>query len=407
MNDLSILENKIIAKYFMNNIDVFTEYIKNHKNFLNLINFYTQPGSNNIRMNMEFFSLMSVLKYYEGLEDNLNRSILKEFLLTYFTYETKNYNLWYKAYDKVHYELLEDDEEYCHYINFKTLEEYQKNLLEKTINPILDKVCIDDTLITNNPSISIDIDQIIKDFYKEVSENSFNIAINEFDRIKESILSKYIKEELHKDFIKYSNNVIKEIYSLYNTLFKNGIFENKQYNSNAKIKWVPILEDSINFHEFSYSTSIKEAIEIYIFIYTMRETIKNNNDSNVIIAKNIDKVSGLSYILNLIQHTVRMSDNDFKYIFIKILKDFSRMSDEELTFIISKFYGLKKSTFIEKEKHNSFPHIDIDISLRKIFNIQTNQDIKPYEINFKNPIEHYYEIQKFRHNNLMSLKLQE
>ena len=51
-----------------------------------------------------------------------------------------------------------------------------------------------------------------------------------------------------------------------------------------------------------------------------------------------------------------------------------------------------------KDKQSFFLKLDTEMSLRKIFNIQTNQDIKPYEIKFKNPMEHYSEIQKFKHN---------
>jgi hypothetical protein len=404
MKDLSVLlENKIIAQYFMNNINVFITYIKSSENFLNLISFYEQPSSNSIRMNMEWFSLISLLKYYQGLEDKLNRSTLKEFLLIYFTYEIKNYDLWHSAYNKIHYELLEYDyEEYYHNIDVDTLEEYQKKLLEKTINPILDKVCINDTLITNDPSISIDIDQIIKNFYKEASKNSFNLAVNEFNNFQESVFPKYIEKDLYTDFVKYSAKAIEEIKAIYNNLFVENIFENKYYATQAKVKWNPLLERSMIFNEFPHSKTLKEAIEVYIFIATMKETISSNNHSNTIIAKYLKKISKLSYIMDCIQDIVNMDNNDFKYFFIKIFKEFCKMSKEELTFVIGKLDGFKVSTFMIKDKQSFFLKLDTEMSLRKIFNIQTNQDIKPYEIKFKNPMEHYSEIQKFKHNNLLS-----
>lgn len=404
MKDISILENKIIAQYFMNNINVFIEYIKNNENFLNFISFYVQPGSNSIRMNMEGSSLMSVLSYHQGLENNFDRSTLKEFLLVYFTYEVKNYDLWYKAYDKAHYKLLEydDEENYHYYIDIDTIKEYQKILFEKTINPILDKVCINDTLITNGPKVSININKIIKDFYKEASENSFNLAVNEFNNFQELVFPEYIEKDLYIDFIKYSTKAIEEIKALYNNLFVESIFENKYYTSQAKIKWNPLLERSMVFNEFPHSKTLKEATEIYIFISTMKETISSNNYGNIIIAKYLKKISKLSYTMDCIQDTVNMDDNDFKYFFIKILKDFCKMSKEELTFVIGKLPGFKVSTFMIKEKQSSFLQLDTEMSLRKIFNIQTNQDIKPYEIKFKNPMEHYSEIQEFKHNNLLN-----
>jgi len=244
LQKLSKLENQIIAYYFHKNIDILIEFIKNKDNFLNLISCYAVESPNSIRNYMKMDSLILLVKYYQRQQHSLNENTLKDFLLTYFTYEVKNYQLWNEAFKQVVNNLSDDDITHL-YIEKNIIDKYQELLSASIIDDILSKVIINGTLIQNAPKNTIDIDLILKKFYKKVSQNSFNLAFDKFRLYSTSIIPGYIDNEFYTDFINYSKQAIIEVKTYYNYLFKESMFESKLYNTQAKLKWVPILERSL------------------------------------------------------------------------------------------------------------------------------------------------------------------
>jgi len=286
------IENKIIANYFYHNTKIFIKYIKDQENFINLISFYMSPGSNIIKIEMKFEELCSLTLFNQNVKEKialekleLKKDILSDFLLAYFTFETKNYNLWNNIWHELYEnstDLTEEEDDFFNDLEKITLKKYQEKILASHITPILENLYVNDKLTFSTEKYYLNKDNILRDFYRETTKNSFSLAIEEFDANVEDYLYELVENDLYDDITRYVTIAVEEINLYQSILFGDkSIFENKSYKNNAKIKFVPmIIKSDIIFCERPYATSIKNAVHsnifflIYLKLFAMLLTLK-------------------------------------------------------------------------------------------------------------------------------------
>ncbi|MDQ6986172.1 MAG: hypothetical protein Q9M43_14740 [Sulfurimonas sp.] len=191
-------------------------------------------------------------------------------------------------------------------------------------------------------------------YYKDITSNSFNLGITNSNKFFDSS-SFFFSSDVSKN-IKIIKEEIYTIMSHYKKLIL-PIFDAKYYDTQAKIKWVPLLcRNTVIFDITIYVKQLKDAIEFYIFIFSFREVVVTMNKGNLIIGKNFNSVSALSPLFNYLDKIVFLNKSEFIHIFISIIKEFCNFTDQEIIFFINKLTKNKVSTFKNNEAY--LPKVD-------------------------------------------------
>lgn len=295
--------------------------------------------------NWEFIKHTLVNPYFAGeLSEQdvykIDKEMFYDILLKYYKHEAKDSDLYYTFYgQELPVSMFLTDEFQSEY-----LEEIKKHYILPIINklyPLLEK--LRDTSKFNE-------NEMIKKFYCDVTKNSFNSAIINF---KSYILPKCLEifePCLHKDFVLFSEKIIKDIEYLNNHLSEK-IFNNQKYSSEGAKKWIPVLEKSEIRFDYPIAMLLKKSLEQYIFGYAIKYTVENNNDSKVILAKNFHFISEFSSIFDFINEVVNLKKSEINYLFLKLLNKNCNMTDMEMTFIINIFLLSDDSKIVTKRTY--------------------------------------------------------
>lgn len=337
---------KIYDQYLTKDIDKFVEFLRKKDNFLYFIMSMLCRSSQ--FYNWEFIKHTLVNPYFAGeLSEQdvykIDKEMFYDILLKYYKHEAKDSDLYYTFYgQELPVSMFLTDEFQSEY-----LEEIKKHYILPIINklyPLSEK--LRDTSKFNE-------NKMTKNFYCDVTKNSFNSAIVNF---KSYILPKCLEifePCLHKDFVLFSEKIIKGIKYLNNHLSEK-IFNNQKYSSEGAIKWIPVLEKSELRFDYPIAMLLKKSLEQYIFGYAIKYTLESNNDSKVILAKNFHFISEFSSIFDFINEVVNLKKSEINYLFLKFLNKNCNMTDMEMTFIINIFMLSDDSKIVTKRTYNLF-----------------------------------------------------
>lgn len=352
---------KIYDQYIVKDIDIFSEFLKNKNNFM-----YFLFRIKALRM-MPYAVVTYIVKevmepYYKSGKlvceklCTFDKNMFHQSLLTYYSYEARDWKIYYDSYNMAYDKYMDEDDENDLFFDLEIENEamqlYEQKIIEKYVLPLVQKLY---PLENNLSSIcKFDEERVFKNFYADITRNSFEHGIEKFKLSSESLLTMLKNDQLRKDFLVYSQEAIDNVKQLQNILVggENNIFNNKNYEHEGKAKWIPLLNrSSIACNEIElHACSLVKALQQYILIYSMKKTIETNNRANNIFGKNFEHVSEFSPILNYIQQVMQLDKPQFNYIFLKLLIVCCKASDSEIKFLLRLFEGLKKSTF---EKHQA------------------------------------------------------
>jgi hypothetical protein len=354
---------QIYDQYFSKDIDGFVNFLLERDNFI-----YFLVRMKSLSMMPWDVFIEIVKKIVEPLfhkrldmEDVLlfDEQIMTQVLLTYYTYYARDWNLFYDQYDNVckKYGLMEIEDDLEDVpeseIEQESIELYKQIIVKKYVQPIIKKLYpLRKKLLPQN---KFDEARMIKDFYEQITKNSFNQAIQEFQKVLPNILKKLKTIDFKIDFEDFSKEAISHIKSLQeNVSFgRDGTF----HNMKGVEQWMSLLEKLQINHEDQQATLLNKAIKEYILAYSLKKAIDSNNKSNKIMGKDFALISEFSPLLHYTKQLMDLDKSEFNYIFVKLVKYYGQATNEEVAFLIDKFVGLKKVTFLQYEEKNILPLI--------------------------------------------------
>ena len=213
-------------------------------------------------------------------------------------------------------------------------------------------------------------EEMIKNFYSDVTKNSFSEGIELFDSYKEDLSSKFKEKSMQNDFITFSEQATEKILHIKEYVVEGdtAYLSEKNYKSKRKTQWIPLLNKSrIQFDVADpYAAFFSKAVLQYIIAYSIMQTIKQNNKSNKILAKNFQYVSEFSPFLHYVLELLKLDKPYVKYIFVKLVIECCNASNSE-TKLLTEFLDVQnKSTF--KNNENVLPIIEkMDCPILDIF----------------------------------------
>ncbi|WP_310440991.1 hypothetical protein [Sulfurimonas sp.] len=337
---------KIYDQYLTKDIKNFVKFLRKKDNFLYFIMSMLYRGSQ--FHNWEFIKYNLVNPYFIGeLREQdiykIDKEMFYDILLKYYKHEAKDSDLYYAFYGQ--------ELQVSMFLTDESQSEYLEEIKKLYILPIIDKLYpLSEKLQNNNNNNNFDEDEMIKLFYCNVTKNSFNSAIINF---KSNIMPKCLEifePSINKDFIYFSEIIIKGIEYLEDHLSKK-VFNNQKYTSEGAKKWIPVLEKSEMRFAHPIAMLLKKSLEQYIFGYAIKYTVENNNSSKVILAKNFHFISEFSPIFDFINEVVKLKRSEINYLFFKLLSKNCNMTDKEITFIINIFLLSDDSKIVKKQTY--------------------------------------------------------
>lgn len=352
---------KILNQYISKDVNIFAAYLKNNNRFIDFITQFLSFSPIDFKSDEDIYDKVKKYIYKNKKNDEFDKSTFEKILFKYYSDKACDLDLWDASETKFYInnqaysneygfqnesELYnaenEKDKAILFYYNLEVQKKYIAPLLE-SLYPFIKWTSKKDTFDHKN---------IMKNFYLEVSKNSFKMAMKNFNDKEDEFLNLYLSENLHDDFHYYSKEVISLIESWYDFLFigSGNIFQNNSYKQGAEKSWIPLLiKSNINITNRSVATSLVIALEQYMYIYALHNTLIVNNKSNFIIGKDFKFISSISPILDFIYKTMKLTKAEFRYIFFTLLREKCHANNTEIKFLIPKLEGLKKETFLKNE----------------------------------------------------------
>lgn len=316
---------KIYDTFLTKDVENFLNFLRRRDNFLYFM--MEIPNKINQVQNKKYIESNIIDPYYdEELSDEdlykIDIEVMRDILLNYYLSEAKDNLLYYKAYG--------ENFQLSMYFSNVYRTEFMEIVDTKYVEPIVRNLY---PLSTNLKDDSeFDEDEMIKKFYLKVTENSFTSALENFTEIIAPKCLEILESKYKQSFIKYSNDAKLNV-EYWSDLLCNK-FNNQKYSSEAKKKWIPVLDKSdINFNKF-YGISIAKSLEQYMFGYALKHTIVSNNNLESILEKNFHFISEFAPIMDFISKVVKVK-SEIKYLFIKLLSKNCDLTNTEVTFLVN------------------------------------------------------------------------
>lgn len=357
------LKYMIYDQYLAKDVNAFVNFLRNRDNFM-----YFLVRMKSLGMMPREATIYIVKEIVEPLfHDNFDVSTLKTFdqhimiqvLLAYYTYYARNWKIFYDQYGIADekYSLNTTDDDFDSLVDMEVENEaiklYEQVIMDEYVHPIIKILYpLEKNLLSKD---QFDEERMMKNFYELVTKNSFSITIQEFERVLPNILDKLKNIEIRVNFEEFTKEAISHIEHLQESVSfgKDGTF----HKMNGVKQWISLLEKlQIDYKEQSAKLLIK-AIKEYILAYSLKKAIQSNNKSNKIIGEKFAFISEFSPLLNYTKQLMDLDKPEFNYIFVKLIKHYSKATNDEINFLIDKFSGLKKSTFTQYESKNILPLI--------------------------------------------------
>lgn len=320
---------KIYDTYLTKDVKNFLKFLRGRDNFL----FFMMEIANKINQvhNKEYIESNIIDPYYDGeLSDEdlykIDIEVMRDILLNYYQSEAKDSLLYYETYGEIF--------PFSIYFDVSRTE-FQEVVKKKYVEPIvrnlypLSENLKDDTEFNE--------DDMLKSFYINVTNNSFAAAVMRFENVIMPKCLEILGPGFQQSFKQHSADAIQNIESWNNSLndkSEKNIFNNQKYSSEAKKKWIPILDKSdIDFVQF-YGKSLTKSLEQYMFGYVIKHTIGTSSNLKLILEKNFYFISEFGPIMNYISSIVKLK-SQINYLFIKLLSMNCHLTDIETTFIVN------------------------------------------------------------------------
>jgi len=354
---------KIYDHHFAYDLKSFIEFLKNKNNmiyFLARAKILSMLPSE-ICLGTTRDIIISLVKEDEKINKSLyklDKDAFIEILVFYFTYYAFNYDIKLSKYlEATKIYTNNNEEEITLYlessIEQKGVELYEEYIKEKHIPTIIDALFPLEKKLNNNQKF--DEETMIRNFYKSLTEASFEKGIKKFDESSQRLLAMLKLRDMEEDFLEFSKEVkmhiepIKDSITLEDDI---SLLSKKHYKKKGELYWVPLLRRSnINFNTSRpYALLLSKAILQYIIAYSIIKTIKKDDRQKQILAKNFEYISEFSPFLNYIKDLTKLDKSHFQFIFLKLLIDCCNASSDETKLLINTFHAKKKRTF-DKNKN--------------------------------------------------------
>lgn len=351
---------KIYDTYLTKDVKNFLKFLRGRDNFLYFM--MEIPNKINQVHNKEYIESNIINPYYdEELSDedlyNIDIEVMRDVLLNYYMSEAKDSLLYYETYH--------ENFPFSMYLSNVYRTEFQEIVKKKYVEPIVKNLYPLSANLKNENAF--DEDEMIKKFYIKVTENSFTAALVNFAEIIVPKCFEILEPKYKQSFIKHSIDAIQNVESWNGSLSdksEKNIFNNQKYSSEAKKKWIPVLDRSeINFDKF-YVASLAKSLEQYMFGYALKHTIISSSNLESILEKNFYFISEFGPIMNYISSIVKLK-SQINYLFIKLLSKNCDLTDIEITFLVNTLkisHKTKKSQMLKIETYKNvekeLPFID-------------------------------------------------
>lgn len=352
---------KIYDHHFAYDLKAFIEFLKNKNNmiyFLARAKILSMLPSE-IYLETTRDIIISLIKENEKINKNLyklDKDAFIEILVFYFTYYAFNYDIKLSKYLEATKTYINIDEEEITsdlelLIEKKGDKLYEEYMKKKYIPTIIDALFPLEKKLNNNQKF--DEETMIRNFYKSLTEASFEKGIEEFTESSQKLLSMLKSREMQEDFLEFSKEAmyIKAIKNLITLEDDISLLSKKHYKKKGEQYWVPLLRRSnINFNTSRpYALLLSKAILQYIVAYSIIKTIKKDDRQKQILAKNFEYISEFSPFLNYIKDLTKLDKSHFQFIFLKLLIDCCNASSDEIKLLINTFHAKEKRTFDKNE----------------------------------------------------------
>ena len=357
---------KLLKYYLSKDPIAFAKYLQNGNNFFNFITNAVQLLISGGKYTEVYNNIVSFAEDHHTKQTkflNFDKEALKKILLLHYNITFLERTLFKTLLDEylasVGKNPNEDDyQEMYLYPAGDELEYIDKHSEEtrisKYINPILNH------LFTGNEKIKLHSKElpksVVRDFYQNISVNTFQNAIEKFNTKKDNFIESYLEENhclnFKLEFIDSSVDIIEQINTWNIVLLQgNSIFDAKRYTQGTEEKWVNLLNKSdITVTEKIYARSISDCIVQYMFLYCFKIsflTIKNRDIEKQLIK--LEKFN-LNLKIEYLYDVINLDSYKFNYIFFKLLEDNCNATDKEINFLINRLNGYKQSTYKKYKK---------------------------------------------------------
>ncbi len=351
---------KIYDTYLTKDIKNFLNFLRKKDNFLYFI--MEIPNKINQIQNKEYIESNIIDPYYDKeLSDEdlykIDIEVMRDILINYYLSEAKDNFLYFEIYGEIF--------PLSPYLIDAHRTEFKEKVKKKYVEPIVRNLYPLSQNLTDDSEFDEDV--MLKNFYINVTNNSFDAAIMRYEEIIMPRCLETLELKLQKRFREYSREVISAIKHWNSLLFiydDNSKFNNQKYSSEAKIKWIPVLNRSnIDFNMF-YGRLLAQSLEQYMFGYAIKHTIVTSSNLKTILENNFYFISEFAPIMGYISKVIKLK-SEINYLFIKLLSKNCNLSDIEITFLINTLtittikkerQMLKKQTYKNVEK--KLPFID-------------------------------------------------
>lgn len=346
---------KIYDKYLTKNVKKFVEFLIKKDNFVYFM--MEMPHKINQVQNVKYIESSITNPYKDGTLSNddlykIDKDVMRDILLNYYLSEANDSSLYYKTYG--------ENFPYSMYLFNIYRIEFKEIVKKQYVEPIIANLY---PLSKNLKEDSkFDEDFMLKNFYIKVTTNSFTTAVTKFEDIIMPKCLEILESDLRQSFEKHSRDAIEHV-KYWSVSFvdkgEKSKFFNQNYSSEAKEKWIPVLNKSKIDLDMLCARLIAKSLEQYMFGYAMKHTIVTRSKLKSILIENSYFTLEFASLVSYINEVVKLK-SEINYLFVKLLSKNCDLNNKEITFLINTLTIEGKSLSIRtyKNKEKDLPFID-------------------------------------------------